>query len=404
MSASASASTSASGPPADPDAALNQYIWVSSNTPGGWDAEPELPPAYTVTDPPPSAAGAGTSSPTPTLTSQPTQEQQQQQQQPRRRRRQVLKQCRICLDQTTDDVDPELGRLISPCKCKGSARYVHEECLRAWRLHSANSQSFYKCPTCHFEYQFIRLRLAQAIASTALVASITAVILLITVYLLGFVADPIINLYINPWYAVEGGSFSFTINGFTLYGPAVHHTPRSPPIPSAAAEIGIVEHMARGLSALGLIGFGKVLVFSHHWIRHIFGAAADRRGGRERMGQLSWIIIIWGVVNFLILIWGYVRNWTKSILDKIAVGVADIGSDEDEEEEEEEREEGGNAGGEPPRDEPKDDIKKEQDFKGGDAKGVDVKEEVLDEEDTKEQVAGEGPVKRKGFATEQPDL
>lgn len=166
---------------ADPDAALQQYIWVSTNTPGGWDSEPELPD-FTTQDPPDSAtnqsSGAGPSTAA-SSSSQPTQGEQ-----PRRRRRPILKQCRICLDQTTEDADPELGRLISPCKCKGSARYVHEECLRAWRLHSANSQSFYKCPTCHFEYQFLRLKVAQAMVSTALVGTITALILLVTVYLL----------------------------------------------------------------------------------------------------------------------------------------------------------------------------------------------------------------------------
>lgn len=231
-------------------------------------------------------------------------------------------------------------------------------------------------------------------ASTALVGSITALILLITVYILGFVADPIINLYINPWYAVEGGNFSFTINGFTVYGPALHNTPRNPPIPRSAVGVGIVEHMVRGFSALGLIGFGKVLIFSHHWIRYIFGGPGVRRGdGRDRMGQLSWIIIIWGVVNFLIFVWGYVKNWTKHILDKIAVGVADIGSEEDDEEEEEE----GAAEGKVPKKDAKEEVKQEE------VKETDVKEEVIDEKEVKEEVPEDGPVKRKGFTTEQTE-
>ncbi|KAK6504900.1 hypothetical protein TWF481_006834 [Arthrobotrys musiformis] len=382
-----------SGSNADPD-----YIWVNSNTPGGWDAEPELP-GYT-NPVPNTSTGAGpssasqpagdwsqpTSAPGPTPTTQ---------EQPRRRRRPVLKQCRICLDQTTEDVDPELGRLISPCKCKGSARYVHEECLRAWRLHSANSQSFYKCPTCHFEYRFLRLKIAQAVGSTVLVALITALILLITVYILGFVADPIINLYINPWYAVEGGNLSFTINGFTVYGPAVHNSPRSPPVPRAAVGVGIVEHMARGLSALGLIGFGKVLIFSHHWIRYIFGGPGVRRGdGRDRMGQLSWIIIIWGVINFLIFVWGYVRGWTKKLLDKVAAGVADIGSDEDDEEEEQEADA---AEGNAQENGVKEEVKKEN------VKEPIVQEDTTDEKKVKEEIIPEeGPTKRRGF-TEQAD-
>ncbi|EWC47670.1 hypothetical protein DRE_03290 [Drechslerella stenobrocha 248] len=321
----------------DQDAALQQYIWVNSNTPGGWEPEPELPGnpagAATSSDPPAAeASGSGTS------------EKPAQPDAPRRPRRRRVKQCRICLDTSTEDVDPELGRLISPCRCKGSARYVHEECLRLWRLHSANDLSFYKCPTCHFEYQFNRLKIAQVIASPAAQIGITGLIFLVTVYLLGFVADPIINLYVNPWYAVDGGTFSFSVNGFTVYGPTMRGR-GAPPVALVAGpqeKVGLLEHMARGMSALGLIGFAKVLVFSHNWIRYIFGGApgvAQRQNGRDRVGQLSWIIIIWGVVSFLIFVWGYVRNWTKSFLDKIALGVADIGSDKDDDDEEDIKEE-----------------------------------------------------------------
>ncbi|KAF3208639.1 hypothetical protein TWF679_007697 [Orbilia oligospora] len=231
-----------------------EYIWVSSNTPGGWDAEPELP-GFTNPDPTASASSSSSTRAGPSSsssTSQPTQEQ------PRRRRRPVLKQCRICLDQTMEDVDPELGRLISPCK--------------------------------------------------------------------GFVADPIINLYINPWYAVDGGSFSFTVNGFTVYGPALHNTPRSPPIPRSAVGVGIVEHM------------------------------------------------------------------TKNILDKIAVGVADIGSEDDDDEEEEE--------GPATENVPKNDVKEEVKQEG--AKEEDVKPDVFDEKEVKEEVSEHGPIRRKGF-TEAPE-
>ncbi|KAK6535271.1 hypothetical protein TWF694_001739 [Orbilia ellipsospora] len=315
----------------DQDAALQQYIWVSTNTPGGWDSEPEIPPILTPTSTTASEGWFSDHS-----SSQPNTSQEIPRRRPRRR---IVKQCRICLDTSTEDFDEELGRLISPCKCKGSARYVHEECLRAWRLQSANSQSFYKCPTCQFEYQFRRLKIAQVIASAAVQITITALILLVTVFILGYVADPIINLYVNPWYAVEGGNFSFTLNGFTIYGPTMrNNAPRPSPADTTGGKVGWIEHMVRGLSALGLIGFAKVLIFGNYWLRYIISGppGVQRGNGRDRLGQLSWIIILWGVVNFLVFVWGYVRDWTKKILDKIAVGVADIGSEEDDEDAEEE--------------------------------------------------------------------
>ena len=36
-------------------------------------------------------------------------------------------QCRICFSGAED------GKLISPCKCDGTQRYVHEDCLRKWQ-------------------------------------------------------------------------------------------------------------------------------------------------------------------------------------------------------------------------------------------------------------------------------
>jgi NAD-dependent DNA ligase len=50
------------------------------------------------------------------------------------------KQCKICLGGVEEE--SELGRLISPCKCKGTIKYVHIECLNEWRKVPAHSTSF----------------------------------------------------------------------------------------------------------------------------------------------------------------------------------------------------------------------------------------------------------------------
>ena len=38
------------------------------------------------------------------------------------------KECRICLDDTETEDNP----FIIPCKCIGSVRYIHVDCLRGW--------------------------------------------------------------------------------------------------------------------------------------------------------------------------------------------------------------------------------------------------------------------------------
>lgn len=45
--------------------------------------------------------------------------------------------CRICFSDDTQD--PDLGKLLSPCRCRGTSRYVHQGCLARWRAASANS-------------------------------------------------------------------------------------------------------------------------------------------------------------------------------------------------------------------------------------------------------------------------
>lgn len=51
--------------------------------------------------------------------------------------------CRICLDND----DP---RMIAPCKCKGTNKWIHRRCLDNWRCES--EVAFHTCPTCKVNY------------------------------------------------------------------------------------------------------------------------------------------------------------------------------------------------------------------------------------------------------------
>ena len=98
------------------------------------------------------------------------------------------RQCRICLDvvQPTFDVpsehlpgflqspgnvkyEDESGRLIRPCLCKGSAKYVHEGCLQAWRHADPGygRRNYWQCPTCHYKYRLARLGAGKFVGSTS---------------------------------------------------------------------------------------------------------------------------------------------------------------------------------------------------------------------------------------------
>ncbi len=104
-----------------------------------------------------------------------------------RRRHWPPRQCRICLEtvlptfnvpsehlpgflQSSSNVkyEDESGRLIRPCLCKGSSKYVHEACLQAWRHAdpSYGRRNYWHCPTCGFKYRLSRLGAGRLVGST----------------------------------------------------------------------------------------------------------------------------------------------------------------------------------------------------------------------------------------------
>lgn len=95
--------------------------------------------------------------------------------------------CRICLETVLPTYHPpsdslpaflrsapnvtyeseDGGRLLRPCLCKGSQKYVHEQCLQAWRLQNpAAIRNYWQCPTCRYKYRLERMNWAHWISST----------------------------------------------------------------------------------------------------------------------------------------------------------------------------------------------------------------------------------------------
>ena len=64
--------------------------------------------------------------------------------------------CRICLDE--DDIN----NLIYPCKCTGTFKYVHKNCLNEWRTITSNENNRYKCEICNYTYQIVPSRNSQS--------------------------------------------------------------------------------------------------------------------------------------------------------------------------------------------------------------------------------------------------
>ncbi|KAL4960703.1 E3 ubiquitin-protein ligase MARCH [Aspergillus stella-maris] len=208
--------------------------------------------------------------------------------------------------------DAELGRLVRPCRCKGSSRYVHEGCLQTWRHAdpSYGRRHFWNCPTCGFQYRLERLTWARWISSTMAQMALTCLVLVLTIFLLGFVADPVINLYLDP---VETIYYADYWEGNNLSGDK---------------RASWFEHFIKGMASLGLLSFIQVLygMSPWHWLNIRTTAIGRGRAntGRSRMSNLSWIVIVLGIGSFLWAVYRGVRAWSRRTLEKAGERVMDV--------------------------------------------------------------------------------
>lgn len=240
----------------------------------------------------------------------------EKQQQEHQRRHYKPRTCRICLETVMPTFHPpsenlpgafqgkgyvsydsEDGRLISPCKCKGSSRYVHDTCLQEWRHADPGygKRNFWQCPTCGFKYRLERMRWGRWISSKATQIGLTLVIFLIAIFLLGFVADPIINLYVDPLNTIASAPLPSQKN------------PKWDDVRYEDDDSTWGEHFVKGFASLGVLGFVKMFfsLSPWHWLNWrgsglSFGSGG-RAGttGRDRAANISWVVLIVGVCTFL---------------------------------------------------------------------------------------------------------
>lgn len=199
------------------------------------------------------------------------------------------------LSVTYESPDPETGRLLRPCKCKGSSKYVHESCLQAWRHADPEygKRNYWQCPTCGFRYRLERMQWGRWISSTATQIILTCFIFFMALFVMGFVADPIINLYVDPYSVFSSAPLSKVGT-------------RLEPMLTEDDVTSWTEHFIKGLASLGLLGFVKVLFALSPWqwwnIRTsgiMNGGGRSGNTGRDRLASISWVVVIIGITTFL---------------------------------------------------------------------------------------------------------
>ncbi|KAF8168188.1 hypothetical protein B0H34DRAFT_647032 [Crassisporium funariophilum] len=106
------------------------------------------------------------------------------------------KQCRICYDGT--EGEPELGRLIRPCLCKGSISYVHVRCLQKWRSVSSTKSAFFACPQCRYQYRFSRTRFVGIATNPVIVGGLSGLLFTLIVMMASYITTFFVSAFQEP--------------------------------------------------------------------------------------------------------------------------------------------------------------------------------------------------------------
>ncbi|KAJ9476927.1 RING-CH-type domain-containing protein [Pseudozyma hubeiensis] len=108
--------------------------------------------------------------------------------------------CRICLESASSDVSggESLGRLLSPCRCKGTMKYVHATCLDQWRAASARSSSAVACDQCGAPYRFRKSKFVGLATSPTLLFIVSLCLFLLLIWTVGVTATFFMDIYDRP--------------------------------------------------------------------------------------------------------------------------------------------------------------------------------------------------------------
>lgn len=119
--------------------------------------------------------------------------------------------CRMCFssqDELGDD-GMTLGRLIAPCHCDGSMRYVHDTCLDQWRRKSSAAEAARVCGQCHARYRFKRTRYSNLIAFVQASQMLRILFCVFVIFVTSFVFGVLALLSLRMVASLKGTPLAF---------------------------------------------------------------------------------------------------------------------------------------------------------------------------------------------------
>ncbi|KAJ7169806.1 hypothetical protein C8R46DRAFT_1090077 [Mycena filopes] len=249
------------------------------------------------------------------------------------------KQCRICLAGAEDTDSLALGRLISPCLCKGSMSFVHIKCLQRWR--NSSGTAFFSCPQCKYKYRFARTRVVGIATNPVIVGAISAILFTVLVLLSSFVTTFFMSWFEEPSDTYYYGSGFFWVSPVDVARDIIRAALRvlqdqdgdnglifgqgdaqfGSPAPRSEPGL-LMSFIRRFLLGLPMIGAGSIvhMLLSLPFISPVHSLARYRSSGRRRDSSrdiVSLIIIglvLVGAARALVKVFYFTQSMTKRIL------------------------------------------------------------------------------------------
>ncbi|VDB86482.1 unnamed protein product [Peniophora sp. CBMAI 1063] len=245
-----------------------------------------------------------------------------------------IPQCRICLD----GPDPELGRLIRPCLCRGSISYVHVKCLNRWR--ESSNTAFFSCPQCHYRYNFRRTKVLGL--ATNPIGAVSSILFTIIVLAASFVTTTFMSVFSED---DDGTSYyyysPYWTNPITVFGDLVRAgirlvedesgIPLDPNLLARAARGGErqtpgipMRFVRRFLLGLPMVGAGSLvqMLFTVgglgpiQWLAR--SRARSRRNGRANATDTAALILVTllliGALRAVWKVYQVTERWSQRLL------------------------------------------------------------------------------------------
>ncbi|KII93894.1 hypothetical protein PLICRDRAFT_36113 [Plicaturopsis crispa FD-325 SS-3] len=264
------------------------------------------------------------------------------------------KQCRICLD----GPDPDSGRLIRPCLCRGSMTYVHVQCLQKWRTSSGTSNHF-ECPVCKYRYRYARTRVLGIATNPVVIGAVSFSLFTFIVLCSSFITTFFMNAFdtdfeepsYTTWYSsyyvspfsvghdlVRAAYRILTDQGGIFDEDIISRPSHRAPIPApVSSSPGLFRRLfQRFLLGLPVVGAGSVIhllwtvqtgLLPLQWLARRRG---DRRRGNDNRDVAALVIVallVVGSARVLYKMYQVTQRTTQKLLTRAEDAILEVGGD-----------------------------------------------------------------------------